>query len=332
MKKKSTYLITYNIIAILLLFILSEGAVRIFKSEIQIQGTTQNLIADRVYFQSRGLRPFGNGMSNGVRVNVDQYGFRKYSRSIDRSKKSWLFIGDSVTMGIGVEADSTYPGIIQDHVDSINILNPSVIGHDIEDYENVFEYFVLENENEFNISRVTIFWSLNDIYSSIEDIDTPGGKVRYIFSDFLRYLRYHSKLYYFLKTVIFDRPKDYYLYDQSFYKADNILFKDAIKQINMISKNCRMRDIRFGIVLLPYEYQMRKESEPYRFPQRLMMRSLRESNINVYSILDETYNKDSKELYLYGDGIHFSKVGHKYIARYLVEKMLQDEGKLTMRL
>ena len=77
------------------------------------------------------------------------YGFRETSVKIDTTKKSWLILGDSVTMGIGAEADSTFAGILHSSLDSINILNPSIIGYNNIDYLNVYKYFVIEKKNDF---------------------------------------------------------------------------------------------------------------------------------------------------------------------------------------
>ena len=314
--RKTLIFINYNIIIIIFLLLVAELAVRIFVPHIKTQGTTKGLFVDSLYYASHGLKPLSAGKSNDASVRVDKYGFREYSVSIDTSKESWLFLGDSVTFGIGVEADSTFAGIAQRRTNSTNILNPSASGYSIDNYYDVFKYFVLENKYDLKITRVSIFWCLNDIYLNMPDFKMPGGKIRHLFSDILLFMRIHSKLYYFAKTLLFDRSKSYFLFDKSFYHKNNAEFQHAIKRIVEVYDLCSEREIPFDLVLLPYEYQLRKGDFA---PQNLMIKSLKDRHIvplNPFAELSSR-NCHSKSYYLYGDGVHFSKYGHKYIAEFL---------------
>jgi len=194
--KKTALLIGYNVVAVIFLFLLSELAVRLFIPRIKPQGTTRAIIADSLYGSSYGLKPQSAGKSHGAPVAVDRYGFRKCG---------------------GKEGDSTFTGIVQFGIASLNILNPSTSGYHVKNYRDVFIALVTEGRYNLNIKRVTIFWCLNDVYTNVPFDEIPGGKIRYIFSDFLTFVRNHSRLYHFLKSLLFDRPKSYYLFDKQFW-------------------------------------------------------------------------------------------------------------------
>lgn len=318
--KRILILVGCNFAVIIILFGGAELAVRIFVPQIGTHGTSKSIIADSLFYGSYGLRPLSSGSTNDAIVRVDKYGFRKCSVKIDTAKSSWLILGDSVTFGIGIEADSTFAGIIQTKVDSLNIVNPSVSGYNINNYWDVFRYFVLRRNHKLKFEQVSIFWCLNDVYTNVSDFRIPGGKIRYLLSDFLTYIRIHSRLYYFLKTLLFDRPQSYYLFDKSFYDDENPEFRHAIKKLVQINKLCQERKIRFNLVLLPYEYQLRKNDFT---PQNKLVEALRNEGVKVLNPCEHilSRNQNSQSYFLYGDGIHLSNYGHRYIANFVLNQL-----------
>lgn len=317
--KRGLILAGYNFAAVMILFFALEMTVRIFVPEIGPQGTTRSIVADSLYHSTHGLRPLSSGTTNGAPVSVDRYSFRKSGTEIDTAKASWLFLGDSVTFGIGVEDDSTFSAIVQTRIDSFNILNPSTSGYHINSYWNVFRCLVLENRHNLKISRVSIFWCLNDVSANVTDFELPGGKIRYFFSDFLTFIRIHSRLYYFIKTLVFDRPKSYFLFDRAFYDVEHPEFQNALKTINKMNNLCQERHISFDLCLLPYEYQLREGDFT---PQNLLKEAIK-NKLNVLDPfqVEADKNLNSKTYFLYGDGIHLSNFGHKYIAEFLLNQM-----------
>ncbi len=320
-KKKLISAFVYNITVIAFLIFFAEILVRTGFPDILPQGTDGQLFADSMYHHSPGLRPFSKGLSNGKTVEIDRHGFRKFSTPIDSLKKSWLFLGDSVTMGIGAEADSTFAGIIHNRLDSLNVLNPSLIGYSATDYQNVFNYFVAEKTYNFNISRVLLLYCLNDLYFAKRDIFVPGGLMRYFLGDFLHYLRVHSRLYIFLKNSISDRSKAYYEFDEQFYAEDKQDLTLVLEVILQIGQGCAQRGIKFEIILMPYEYQFRNKKLLLDRPQELLTEKLQARGIRVLDPLKcfVESKQSSKTFYLYADGIHFSAAGHRQVAEFILE-------------
>lgn len=75
-------------------------------------------------------------------------------------------------------------------------------------------------------------------------------------------------------------------------------------------------NIDFNVILLPYEFELRDGFDATNSPQSLLVQSLSSIGIRVYDLLPLIREKHipSEDLYLYGDGIHFSCKGHKLIA------------------
>lgn len=162
-----------------------------------------------------------------------------------------------------------------------------------------------------------IFWCLNDVYTNVPDFDTPGGKLRFLFADWLRFVRTHSRLYYFLKTIVFDRPKSYYRFDKSFYQNEKREFQNALQIINKINAVCRAQQISFDLILLPYEYQLRTGD----FAPQSFLRTALQNEVTLFSPFqsDAIPPENSKAFFLYGDGIHLSNLGHRYLAQCLLD-------------
>lgn len=316
--KKYTYLILVNIAIICISFFILEIMVRTFVPEIKSQGTDKNLIIDSVYYTSQGLRPNTHGMSNGALLTIDKYGFRRNTVEIDTSKNSLLLIGDSVTMGLGIDSSFTFANLLQLRIQK-NLLNPSMFGYNVNDYNNVLNHFL--TKKELNIDEVILCWCLNDIYDeSVNVIETPGGEIRHLFNNLLTYLRRNSRFYLFLKAQVSDRSKSYYDFDSELYLNKN-LFSRTLKKLRNIRSECVTRKIKFTLVLLPYEYQIRTQNS---FPQNIIEDSLRNSGlitINSYKAFKQNYSKD---YFLYGDGIHFSELGHRTLANFIFRQITND--------
>jgi lysophospholipase L1-like esterase len=326
--KKYFLIILFNIIAVMLLLFLLEVSIRVFIPQIRLAGTSKALLLDSLFNSSSGIKSNSKGFSNDVIKTTNAYGCWKYRRAISNKSKKILFLGDSVTMGIGVENDSTFAGKINDELSNVDILNPSLIGYSSKDYLNVFEYFLQKFKGKISFNSVVIFWTLNDIYSNYPDKNSPEIVSTNLLHELVYFLRQHSKAYIFLKNLISDRSKAYYDYDKNFYTKGNDLFKGSIKNLEIICSKCDSLGISFNLFLLPYEYQIRNFYKKNIFyPQELLINTLEESNLKVKTFdCKEAFRSDynnSSIYYLWGDGIHFSEKGHSIIAEFVKRDLVK---------
>ncbi|MCH7827180.1 MAG: SGNH/GDSL hydrolase family protein [Bacteroidetes bacterium] len=312
MKKYLVYSF-YNILIIIILFFLLEIVIRISFTNIQLPGTSKELLIDSLYNTTVGLGSNKVGFSSEVKKTTNKYHIWKYMEDVNIKGPIILYLGDSVTMGIGVENDSTFVGI---NSKKINLINPSLIGYSVNDYLNVMKSFLSNNVFKGKIKKIYLFWSLNDLYSNFTVKNSPGLKVDNLFFPIIDYVRRNSKLFIYTKNLFSDRSKIYYNYDVQFYKESNEYFQKGLIDIKEISRICISEGINLTVFLLPYEYQLRENYIKFNYPQKLLLKKLSEFNINVFDIGERlsNYKYNSKSLYLYEDGIHFSKKGHKLLA------------------
>jgi len=314
-------LIATNIFIFLTLLVVAELLTRVFYPEIILTGTSGNLIETNKFGESHGLKPNSEGTSHGVVKKVNERGFWKYGKDKKNVAGKILFLGDSITMGIGVESDSSFAGIIYKSLDSYEVLNTSLIAYTSIDYLNIASSLLRNQEYRESIDRIYLFWCLNDVYPRHILNDAPGIIGDDLISSLVGLLRENSKLYHLLKHTFSDRSKSYFLYDRQFYADNNPDFIRSMDNIRTIYQLTKEYDIEFDLYLLPYEYQIRNVSNADFVPQQLITKNLSDLNIKIHdcSKAFQNFHDDSQYLYLYGDGIHFSTTGHKLLAKYILK-------------
>lgn len=312
------FVINVFVVAILLVGI--EIAIRVTHPEITPLGTDARLVSDSVFSELPGPNPKASGTSNGATFHVDADGFWRYSVKNDAGAPSWLLIGDSVTMGMGVDPDSSYAGILARRFPRLTIRNPSLIGYSSSHYARLIEYFVTSEASRVHpIERITIFWCLNDA-SSGNQVAEPNQQHRRIAEPLLSKARRHAFTYQWIKASFFDRPQAYYRHDSRFYTGKSLEL--AVADLESIAELCFEHDYSCDIILLPYEYQLR---EHLLEPQQLLAERLAGLPVEIYNpaqwLLNTAGSPD--DLYLYGDGIHFSERGHRLIADYVADTVMR---------
>lgn len=310
--KSLKYWLTISFITFLLLVFI-ELFIRLCFPSIQPQGCDKDMIQDFVYAKSMGLVANSKGVFFGKVVHSDANRCRKKRQGFDKKKNSWLHIGDSVTMGVGVDDDATFSALLAQDVDSLNILNPSLIGYSVVDYKNVIRKFIMTDGNKLHITKITLFYCMNDIYGQTF-MEKPSQ--RYLF---LEFIKAHYRTYIALKGLLFNRPQAIYDYDRKYYQADGKELKQVANEISQIQLLCKLKQIDFNIVVLPYLPQVAQKERPTE-EYKILDEALNNNNNNPPPMMDASaafkLDEDYKKYYLFGDGIHFTTLGHQQIYSY----------------
>ncbi len=307
---KKFFSLFFSVVLILsLLEILSRFTLKIIYN----RDFDSGLIVEKKYFSSDGLKENAAGKVWGKNFCTDESGCRKNSKSSSQGKKKWLFIGDSVTEGVGVDDSCSFSSIASGKIDSLNILNYSLIGYSISDYFNLLK-FVLENDS--SVKLATVFFCLNDIYGSAKTGDLPVMAKQNIIGKLNEFLRDRYATYKLLKIIMFQNANRYFQYDSNFYEKENPFFTESMNYLNKCFLLCEEKNIEMNLVMLPYRSQLSENSEAK--PQLLVKEFCERNKIPFYNALDFLrMQKEHKKLYLFADEIHFSEEGHRAIAEYL---------------
>jgi len=330
-------------IIILLIFLtligLIEGSVRWLYPEIPPQHSDRRLFDPHKYGRTYGYKALATGEEMGVLVITDEHGFRTspHSRQLHTSEHV-LVLGDSVSVGNGVEAEQTYPSLLEEKLGK-KVLNASVTGYRIVDYVEVLGNIV----DTFKPQLVIIGICLNDVsptsQANIVGIArkkkadgevTPDERrypnmfvrtLRYIndnYLDFHTFLGSYSRTYVLVKSLATDSARDHFLADELYYDDPQTI--EVLSSQFTKLKRLLTDEKPLVLFIFPYEYQLRAGSLEVLEPQKIIKEAGHRAGVTIYDLYDELaeYLKanrlPSKAIYLFNDPLHFNSVGHHAIA------------------
>lgn len=318
-------------------FITAEIATRILYRNINSLYIDHNIFLPNAYGPSHGLKKESVGYAYDAEIITDKRGFRIKSnyKNNNGNKPSVIFMGDSITFGIGVKAENTFPELFHNMKQHWTIYNSAVIGYEVRDYKNFADYFIIKNKERLNIKHVILGYCLNDILSE------SSGAIQ----EQLEMIRYNNRILLFFRRVFDITGIDYYLRGYSrFYSLVKYRFCDVSKNttianrleynydssvtstVNKLQYICSIlkeNNIYFTVILLPYEYQLREGSQDILFPQIILKNKFDLYNISYIDTYDalnkhiQNMNFKPKDLFLFNDPMHLSENGHKIVAEIL---------------
>lgn len=316
-------IIGYNILIVAIIIGLLEISLRLFSS-INELGYQENLFKkdSKIILHNPNIESvvFGN------KVFTDNYGFRVPHKKYDYNKlidQSILILGDSVSFGVGIDEEKTFIGQIRKKYSKINIFNSSVSGHNSLDHLNLLEFFY----DKIKFNKIIIFYCLNDIISSPGVvINKSSYKQNYFLSKINVFLRNKSFIYIFLKSKFTNPEKRYYDYLLPLYQNEKSI--DFTKKVfNKISKFSINHNLDLTVVILPYKYQVEKNScaKELLFPQDVIKKIFTLNKIEYYDLTNNFCINDQNNLFLKYDPVHLSVNGHSLVFKEL-DKLLKFDN------
>tara|TARA_Y200000002_G_scaffold358631_1_gene342195 strand:- start:1843 stop:2817 length:975 start_codon:yes stop_codon:yes gene_type:complete len=314
MKREILKVALYNFLFILLFFIAFESILRIFNLS-QIQGYKAELYEDKIH----RVKPNSEGIIGGNKFYIDSFGLRIPKKNYKyKSANKILFLGDSVTFGVGVKEEKTFVGLYRKNFRSSEVYNLALFGYQIEDYLVQLD----EISKLYPVEKIVYFLTLNDVYDHTnvktvkysENMYKKGFKKifnRDFFRQINHFLRDKSYLYTFLKGVIADPQASWFQNVFNYYEENELdLMKSFFVKFKKISYS---ENIKSYIFILPYEFQTRNCNLEILMPQ-IKIKELSKGMRNFYDLTSDFCKyKNPKKLYLKYDPMHLSEEGHNFV-------------------
>lgn len=308
-----------NLATVAVAVIAIEFLCRIVVHKIYNRDFDKALITDSLYLNSSGLKANACGIIWGKKFSTDEFASRKPRKTYKTGKRKWLFIGDSVTEGVGVEDSAVFSSLVFDKIDSVNILNYSLIGYSIADYLNVLKTLI--GAKDSGISRATLFFCLNDIYGNSKANELPRMASQNVVGTLNAFLQQHYATYKLLKLLLFQNSDRYFRYDLQFYKPGDEHFIEAMHILKQCDSVCVASGIKMNVVMLPYRSQLQGGDEMNKVPQNMVAEYCNRNGIQFSDVSDYLKKQNNPgSLYLFADEIHFSERGHRTMADYLLSR------------
>ncbi len=311
---------------ILLIPLTGEGLVRLLCSFVNYQGASQHLFQLDSSGNHVAWRERAHGICFGQEIQIDEYGCLSLPGAPSAWKKSLLILGDSVAFGTGVPPRETFAGLLQASSPELKIWNTSVVGMDMNGYP---ERLTRMLDTDPSIREILLFYCLNDIYSTLDatafkTINRPDT-LEWILDLF----RKRSKLFLFLKGTLLDRSRGIFLWDYQIYREKASHLHDLFAPLTQANTLAQTAGIPLTVILLPYEYQLRMGVDEFWFPQDTLKDFLCKKGIPFRDAREWLTGGDSKDFFLFADGMHLSIRGHERLFRGLVSDQNQSLGKLS---
>jgi lysophospholipase L1-like esterase len=308
-----------TIFVVIVLLALLEGTARIVLSKIYNRDFDSSLIVDNKYFTSSGLKANATGYVWGKPFHTDSFACRKNPKPFSGKKKKWLFIGDSVTEGVGVDDSSTFAALVAAREDSVNIMNYSLIGYSDADYLNVLK--TLLSAKDSSVIKATIFFCLNDVYGSAKTNQLPVMAKQNLMGSVNKWMQANYSTYKLVKLLTYSMSDRYFKYDVQFYTKGNPFFTESMQRLKECDSICSLSGVKMNVLMLPYRSQLTGQ-DLNEMPQTMVRYFCLQNDIVFDAITSSTAlisdPVSGDFLYLFADEIHFSVAGHKMVANYIL--------------
>lgn len=346
-----------GVLGAICLLVFLEALVRWLVPSISFRDTDARLILVRAFHGTHGNARGFTGQVFGVPTTTDSYGFR-----IDRTRSSLvetlgdrptvLFLGDSVTFGVGVGDGKTFVDRVRANATRVHVMNASSIGYFLESYENVVRAFVVPNRQTLGIRKVVLGICLNDLTTIREPVfegprnaqdgdalhatDDRNRAKQYntlavwfdeAFPAANRYLRSRSKLFLLLKSLSVDSGRGHFLADTAAYR-DAAAVDRSLGSLGRLAADLRRANIDLDVLLFAYEYQLRSDDPATHVPQRVLADFLAAQHVRHFDLIREfrrnmeAHGRRSADYYLFDDPMHLSELGHETVSRFILENAI----------
>jgi hypothetical protein len=122
-----------------------------------------------------------------------------------------------------------------------------------------------------------------------------------------------------IKGIFTKSQERFYSHVYDLYKNESNIIKFN-SEIKKIKKNAGIYNSNIKVIILPYEFQVRKNNcnQDYLFPQKIIKKILLNNNIEFFDYTAEFCNKKNANIFfLKFDPVHLSKNGHDFVFKLL---------------
>jgi len=333
------FVVVANFLAISLLAVLGEVACRLFAPQ-TAQGTLPDWLLKMLQFSDDMY--LGWELRPGV-LDHNSAGMR--GREITPQKRPGVWriamLGDSVTYGLGVDADQAFPSLLESQLNAVGSGAVEVLNCGVPGYNSFQEYTLLQRRVlEFEPDLVITTFTPDDVETTPVILNVGGSMCLFrnhfegsrVFNNSIHWTVFRrSHLYRFLykhAALAFAAP-------EGRFAAGNLQPEVEWGNVRCMAESCAERQTQFLLVLSPWllPYCQPPDGTPSglsgpeefrRYEQAFdeIRRLARQSHLQ-YLDLAPLYQEYAGKLKLQPlDQEHLNPLGHRLVAQRLCEKLL----------
>jgi len=340
---KLQFLNKKNIIRLICLLILSEVAIQLFEAY-YLQTNVSTLYSYiEVYPNYYTLKP------NTLITQPERYGDIKYQTNAHGFRNSAqlesddkiLFLGDSVTFGLGVQESQIFTTLISKTLNthskknSISCINLSMFGYTPRNELNVLKNIGLK----FKPDQIILQLYMNDFYrrntnnkpmNMIETITNNLIALKNMVINQSAFFRRFRQLGQKINFILFHDIRRKYFTDtlnDSEPQAISKLFMqyqlgeiESFQYIQEMNNIAKTNKIPYKIILTPNEVQL--FTNKFDNINNKISLFCKQNEIPFFDML-QPFRLSRKKEYIFNDGLHLSPFGHKLVCEYLNQHVLK---------
>ncbi len=297
------------------------------------------------------LRPNFKGKTYNANFQTNSYGLRDEERPISRGNETYriVILGDSITMGIGVELQDTFPKVLERKFKDSYKTSVQVFNLGVSSYNTISEYlYLLESYDKFLPHLVIFeFTSVNDTVIDRHFLEGRRGMNGNFFlgmvKDYLRYLysyQWLAEKYYLVRYnlkygLFFNKHPEVHLNarsceEEQYYQDGYPGWLKTQGTFKKIAQFCQDKNIFLIFVIHANNVKLSpflESDRAYAIIKKVTM-SLRNSGIKHILILDELFRKYSGResmLWVRANDSHFSPLAHQLVGEVLYQYILENK-------
>ena len=250
-----------------------------------------------------------------VDIKINNFGQRGQNidiNKINNFERKILIIGSSVTLGWGVNEDKTLTSVIKNISEQKNqnwlVINGGVGNYNTERYINNY----MENWSKLNVTDLVVQFFVNDT-EILKD-----NKVNF----FTKHTHTGVMIWKFLNTLKSDfKSENIDGYYRKLYEDDFEGLKIAKKEMKKLKLHCEIKKINCLIILTPDIHKL----NPFKllFINEKMRTIAKEINFEIYDLLAEFENINSKKIWNKYNDPHPNELGHKIMGEKIYKILTQ---------
>ncbi|MBI2136465.1 SGNH/GDSL hydrolase family protein [Candidatus Woesearchaeota archaeon] len=252
----------------------------------------------------------------GTEIKTNSIGWRDYGYDVTTDKYRIMILGDSITLGWGVDFNYTFPKILErllrENNPNIEVINTGVGNYNSEMEVNSF----LEKGSRYNPDMVVLAYYIN--YAEITH-KNPNAIV---------YLLQKSYTYSFFSDKVINLKINLFKQNQfkNFYSA--LYEKDfegrihAKKAIDLLAEYAKKNNIPLYIVIIPEMHSF----DPYPFQEvtDFVMQAASKNNIAAIDLLPYFKGNEPRTLWVSPEDAHPNAFGQIIIAKGIYQNIFKE--------
>jgi lysophospholipase L1-like esterase len=265
--------------------------------------------------------------------NFNKEGFRDKNYNPYSKGLNVILLGDSVAFGLGVNQSRIYSALLSNKLNGNPIQNVNIINFAIPGYGGNEQLAVLEKIGlDYRPNLVILNFYMNDYFDALRGEVTTVNRLvaiknillnksmtymrlRQIFDGLTYWLFHNMRRNYFIESLNDEEPKNIKKYLISHPNDKDVRAFEYLKRINLVIEQ---NGSKLLIIITPNEIQLFKNN--YDLINERLAIFCKTNNIDFYDMLPDMRAYSAKA-YLFNDGIHLAKRGHKFVSELLAKEL-----------